>query len=47
MYDSMLALYHASDIDDEYHIRAAWEGFISVGKFTIYNQRSLIYNSCA
>ncbi|KAF9907927.1 hypothetical protein EC991_010366 [Linnemannia zychae] len=30
MYDCMLALYHASDIDDEYHICAAWEGFISV-----------------
>ncbi|KAF9152095.1 hypothetical protein BG015_005786 [Linnemannia schmuckeri] len=29
MYDCMLALYHASDIDDEYHVRAAWEGFIS------------------
>jgi nuclear pore complex protein Nup155 len=32
MYDCMLALYHASDIDDEYHVRAAWEGFISSGK---------------
>lgn len=29
MYDCMLALYHASDIDDEYHVRTAWEGFIS------------------
>ncbi|KAF9437395.1 hypothetical protein BGZ76_000868 [Entomortierella beljakovae] len=29
MYDSMLAIYHVSDIDDEYHVRAAWEGFIS------------------
>ncbi|KAF9114226.1 hypothetical protein BGX27_011428 [Mortierella sp. AM989] len=29
MYDSMLAIYHASDVDDEYHVRAAWEGFIA------------------
>ncbi|KAG0212021.1 hypothetical protein BGX33_003908 [Mortierella sp. NVP41] len=29
LYDCMLALYHASDIDDEYHVRTAWEGFIS------------------
>ncbi|KAF9914439.1 hypothetical protein BX616_008291 [Lobosporangium transversale] len=29
MYDSMLAIYHTSDFDDEYHIRTAWEGFIA------------------
>ncbi|KAI1311300.1 hypothetical protein EDD11_003513 [Mortierella claussenii] len=29
MYDSMLAIYHTSDVDDEYHVRAAWEGFIA------------------
>ncbi|KAI7830540.1 Non-repetitive/WGA-negative nucleoporin C-terminal-domain-containing protein [Gamsiella multidivaricata] len=29
MYESMLAIYHASDVDDEYHVRAAWEGFIA------------------
>ncbi|KAF9400477.1 hypothetical protein BGX21_004214 [Mortierella sp. AD011] len=29
MYDSMLAIYHASDVDDEYHVRSAWEGFIA------------------
>ncbi|KAG0257515.1 hypothetical protein BG011_003926 [Mortierella polycephala] len=29
MYESMLAIYHASDIDDEYHVRSAWEGFIA------------------
>lgn len=31
MYESMLAIYHASDIDDEFHVRAAWEGFIAKG----------------
>ncbi|KAG0320862.1 hypothetical protein BGZ99_004279 [Dissophora globulifera] len=29
MYESMLAIYHASEIDDEYHVRSAWEGFIA------------------
>ncbi|KAF9360346.1 hypothetical protein BGX34_007836 [Mortierella sp. NVP85] len=29
IYESMLAIYHASDVDDEYHVRAAWEGFIA------------------
>ncbi|KAG0242522.1 Non-repetitive/WGA-negative nucleoporin C-terminal-domain-containing protein [Mortierella sp. GBAus27b] len=29
LYESMLAIYHASDVDDEYHVRAAWEGFIA------------------
>ncbi|KAF8923624.1 hypothetical protein BGZ58_002724, partial [Dissophora ornata] len=29
MYESMLAIYHASDVDDEYHVRAAWDGFIA------------------
>ncbi|KAF9423164.1 hypothetical protein BGZ94_008391 [Podila epigama] len=29
MYGAMLAIYHTSELDDEYHVRAAWEGFIS------------------
>ncbi|KAG0200792.1 hypothetical protein BGX28_006227 [Mortierella sp. GBA30] len=29
MYESMLAIYHASDVDDEYHVRIAWEGFMA------------------
>ncbi|KAG0345336.1 hypothetical protein BG005_001354 [Podila minutissima] len=29
MYESMLAIYHASELDDEYHVRGAWEGFIA------------------
>ncbi|KAG0342823.1 hypothetical protein BG004_005583 [Podila humilis] len=29
MYESMLAIYHASELDDEYHVRGAWEGFIT------------------
>ncbi|KAG0042079.1 hypothetical protein BGZ83_000923 [Gryganskiella cystojenkinii] len=29
MYESMLAIFHASDTDDEYHVRAAWEGYIA------------------
>jgi len=33
MYESMLAIYHASDVDDEYHVRAAWDGFIAKGWF--------------
>lgn len=32
MYESMLAIYHASELDDEYHVRGAWEGFIAKGK---------------
>ncbi|KAF9579638.1 hypothetical protein BGW38_004029, partial [Lunasporangiospora selenospora] len=29
LFESMLAIYHASDVDDEYHVRSAWEGFIA------------------
>lgn len=38
MYESMLAIYHASELDDEYHVRGAWEGFIAKGKQGPSNQ---------